>query len=141
MASPSVIQTREGEWTSEKYWNVLGVNIPDIFTNDPALLADYIVYFDTRADDVFVVSYPKSGSFIIIIILYTDNLRVSATTVRVEFKRPFLEVDQVLMTNERPFIKLSGCTKAEFYILGKFDFDFICINSTSRPCLFIVESP
>ena len=110
MVSPSVIQ-REGEWTSEKYWNVLGVNIPDIFTNDPALLADYIVYFDTRADDVFVVSYPKSGSFIIIIILYTDNLRVSATTVRVEFKCPFLEVDLVLMTNERPFIKLSGCTK------------------------------
>ena len=95
MASPSVIQTREGEWTSEKYWNVLGVNIPDFFTNDPALLADYIAYFDTRADDVFVVSYPKSGSFIII--LYTDNLRVSATTVRVEFKCPFLEVDLVLM--------------------------------------------
>lgn len=118
MASPSVIQAREGEWTSEKYWNVLGVNIPDIFTNDPALLADYIAYFDTRADDVFVVSYPKSGSFIIIIILYTDNLRVSATTVRVEFKCPFLEVDLVLMTNERPFFKLSGCTEAEFYILG-----------------------
>ena len=119
----------------------MGVNIPDFFTNDPALLADYIAYFDTRADDVFVVSYPKSGSFIIIIILYTDNLRVSATTVRVEFKCPFLEVDLVLMTNERPFIKLSGCTEAEFYILGKFDFDFICINSTSRPRLFIVELP
>ena len=130
MASPSVIQTREGEWTSEKYWNVLGVNIPDFFTNDPTLLADYIAYFDTRADDVFVVSYPKSGSFIII--LYTDNLKVSAPTVRVEFKCPFLEVDLVLMTNERPLIKLSGCTEAEFYILGKFDFDFVCINSTSR---------
>ena len=139
MASPSVIQTREGEWTSEKYWNVLGVNIPDFFTNDPALLADYIAYFDARADDVFVVSYPKSGSFIII--LYTDNLRVSAPTVRVEFKCPFLEVDLVLMTNERPFIKLSGSTEAELYILRKFNFDFICINSTNRPCLFIVESP
>ena len=124
-----------------KILECFGRKYPDIFTNDPALLADYIAYFDTRANDVFVVSYPKSGSFIIIIILCTDNLRVSATTVRVEFKCPFLEVDLVLMINERPVIKLSGCTEAEFIILGRFDFDFICIYSTSLPCLFILESP
>ena len=62
MAGFPVIQITEGEWTSVKYWDVLGVKIPSFFTKDPELLADYIFHFETRPDDVFVVSYPKSGS-------------------------------------------------------------------------------
>ena len=62
MACFPVIQMTEGEWRSVKYWDVLGVKIGTFFTDDPDLLADYISNFETRPDDVFVVSYPKSGS-------------------------------------------------------------------------------
>ena len=53
MACFPSIQITEGEWTSAKYWDILGVKIHTFLTDNPALLADY---------DVFVVSYPKSGS-------------------------------------------------------------------------------
>lgn len=63
MASFLSIQITEGdhEWTSAKYWDVLSVKVDTFFTDNPALLADYISNLQTRPDDVFVVSYPKSG--------------------------------------------------------------------------------
>ena len=62
MASFPIIQLTEGEWTSEKWYDILGVKLPNYFTNDPAFLRDYIDNFQTRPDDVFIVGYPKSGT-------------------------------------------------------------------------------
>ena len=56
-----ISQEREGEWTSPSTFLIQGVPILQFFTPDPAVLYSYIVNFETRAEDVFVVSYPKSG--------------------------------------------------------------------------------
>ena len=57
-------QEQEGEWTSSKTFLMEGIRIPDSFAPDPVALRDYIVNFQTRSDDVFVVSYPKSGKLL-----------------------------------------------------------------------------
>ena len=56
-----VFEEQEGECTYPKTFLIEGTPIPQFFTSNPAALRDYIVNFQTRADDVFVVSYPKSG--------------------------------------------------------------------------------
>ena len=70
MANFPLFQTTEGEWTSGKLWDILGVKIPLLFTQDPASLADFICHFETRPEDVFVVAYPKSGSWIIAVMIF-----------------------------------------------------------------------
>ena len=61
MSSFPVFQETEGEWTSVRTVEILGVRIPAYFTTDPQLLCDFITNFQTKPDDVFIVSYPKSG--------------------------------------------------------------------------------
>ena len=56
-----ISQEREGKWTSPSTFLIQGVPILQFFTPDPAVLYSYIVNFETRTEDVFVVSYPKSG--------------------------------------------------------------------------------
>ena len=56
-----ISQVKDGEWTSPRTFLLEGVPIHDFFTKNPAALREMIVNFQTRHDDVFVVSYPKSG--------------------------------------------------------------------------------
>ena len=60
MSTFSVLQESEGEWTSDKIVEILRLRIPAYFVPDPQLLHDVITAFQTRLEDVFVVSYPKS---------------------------------------------------------------------------------
>ena len=60
MSTFSVLQESKGEWTSDKIVEILRLRIPAYFFPDPQLLHDVITAFQTRLEDVFVVSYPKS---------------------------------------------------------------------------------
>ena len=61
MATFPVFQEIEGAWKNVKTVEILGLRILAYFTPDPQLLYDFITNFQTKSDDVFIASYPKSG--------------------------------------------------------------------------------
>ena len=62
MDSFPITQLTEGEWTSPRCVEVLGVKLPAYFTPNPVVLAEFMSSFETRPDDVLVVTYRKSGT-------------------------------------------------------------------------------
>jgi len=91
MTSFPVFQVTEGQWTSQKLIDVLGSKIPAHYTPDPQLLCDFITNFQTRPDDVFVVSYPKSGTTWVQEIVWQIFHEGQVTSTYLRERVPFLE--------------------------------------------------
>ncbi|KAJ7374484.1 hypothetical protein OS493_004821 [Desmophyllum pertusum] len=91
MASFPVFQEIEGEWTATKTFEIFGLRIPVYFTSDPQLLYDFIANFQTKADDVFIVSYPKSGTTWVQEIVWQIYHNGAINSKRIEDRIPFME--------------------------------------------------
>ena len=61
MSELKLIHDSDGDWRGPKNVLLCGIRIPAYATFDPDFEKD-LPQFCTRQDDVFVVSYPKSGT-------------------------------------------------------------------------------
>ena len=61
MSSAESGQESEGEWTGPKFVKIHGVRAPIWQSIHPDTAKD-LLRFPTRAEDVFIVTYPKSGA-------------------------------------------------------------------------------
>ena len=61
MADLTIVQDKEGEYTGPRHALVQGVRIPFYEPNIDKNFEKDLTRFETRPDDVFVLSYPKSG--------------------------------------------------------------------------------
>ncbi|XP_022793695.1 sulfotransferase 1C2-like [Stylophora pistillata] len=104
MATFPVLQESEGEWTSSKLVEILRLRIPSSFVPDPQLLHDFITGFQTRPDDVFVVSYPKSGTSWIQEIAWQIYHNGETSSAKMQDGVPFVE-DAANPNSTQPDIK------------------------------------
>jgi len=60
MATFQTVREIKGSWTSPEMALIHGVRIPKA-RMDPSFKEEDLDHFQTRQDDVFIVTYPKSG--------------------------------------------------------------------------------
>ena len=62
MSTSKFLQDTEGEWTGPKHVMFCGIRVPGWIPVHPDTEKD-LSHFPTRKDDLFIVSYPKSGAW------------------------------------------------------------------------------
>lgn len=61
MAAITIVQEQEGEFTGPRHALIHGVRVPFYEPNVDKDFEKDLSRFETRSDDIYVVSYPKSG--------------------------------------------------------------------------------
>ncbi|XP_067048554.1 amine sulfotransferase-like isoform X1 [Acropora muricata] len=105
-AAYPVLQTRKGNWRSNSHYRIKGLNIPTLHTGDPAKLEQYLSNFQTKSDDVFVVSYPKSGTTWTQEIVWQIHNEGKVRKENIGRRVPFLEFATVEYTTKPDFESL-----------------------------------
>ncbi|XP_074606272.1 LOW QUALITY PROTEIN: amine sulfotransferase-like [Acropora palmata] len=101
-----VLQTRKGNWRSLSHDRIKGMNFPARDTNDPAKLEQFLSNFQTKSDDVFVVSYPKSGTTWTQEIVWQIHNEGKVSKENIGRRVPFLEFPTVEYTTKPDFESL-----------------------------------
>ena len=61
MSEITIVQEKEGEFTGPRHALIHGIRVPFYEPNIDKDFEKDLSRFETRSDDVYVVSYPKSG--------------------------------------------------------------------------------